>query len=200
MDIWNADKLALFIVFFVPGFISMKVYDLLVPGETRDASKSLLDAISYSTLNFAALFWLIAILQTGDFYHRHFILYSLSVVAIMVVVPACWPFAFLGLSSWRPVGKHLVHPIQKPWDYVFGKRIPFWIIVHLKNGQKIGGFFGPESFASSNPADEQIYLEEVWLLDDAGIFLNVGKNSRVIIIMDDGIRAVEFSSRIGAGD
>ena len=69
MDIWNADKLALFIVFFVPGFISMKVYDLLVPGETRDASKSLLDAISYSTLNFAALFWLIAILQTGDFYH-----------------------------------------------------------------------------------------------------------------------------------
>jgi len=49
MDIWNADKLALFIVFFVPGFISMKVYDLLVPGETRDASKSLLDAISYST-------------------------------------------------------------------------------------------------------------------------------------------------------
>jgi len=36
MDIWNADKLALFPIFFLPGFISIKIYDLLVPGEPRD--------------------------------------------------------------------------------------------------------------------------------------------------------------------
>lgn len=192
MDIWNADKLALFLVFFLPGFISMKVYDLLVPGEKRDASKSLLEAVSYSTLNFAALFWLIAILQTGDFYHRHFVLYSLSVVAIMVVVPACWPFAFLALSAWRPVGKHFVHPIQKPWDFVFGKHEPFWIIVHLRNGQKVGGYFGDKSFASSNPANEQIYMEEVWLLNENGQFLRLVENSRGILIMNEDIRAVEF--------
>jgi hypothetical protein len=192
MDIWNAGKLALFLIFFLPGFISMKVYDLMVPVEPRNASKSLLEAISYSTLNFAALFWLIAIIQTGDFYHQHFIRYSLSVVAIMVVVPACWPFVFLKLSSWRPVTRHFVNPIKKPWDYVFGKRTPFWIIVHLKNGQKVGGRFGLESFASSNPADEQIYLEEVWLLDEADSFLNPVENSRGIIIMNNEIRAVEF--------
>ena len=59
MDIWSAGKLALFLIFFLPGFISMKIYDLLVPGEPRDFTKSLLEAISYSTLNFAALFWLL---------------------------------------------------------------------------------------------------------------------------------------------
>jgi hypothetical protein len=192
MDIWNVDKLALFLIFFLPGFISMKVYDLMVPAEPRDFTKSLFEAISYSTLNFAALFWLIAAIQRNDFYHQHFVLYWLSFVAIMVVVPVCWPFAFLRLSSWRPVGKHFVHPIQKPWDYVFGKRVPFWIIIHLKNGEKIGGFFGPESFASSNPADEQIYLEEVWVLDETNSFLSPVENSRGIIIMNDEIRAVEF--------
>jgi hypothetical protein len=192
MDVWNVDKLALFIVFFLPGFISIKVYDLLVPGETRDFSKSLFEAIGYSTLNFAALFWLIAIILTGNFYHEHFNLFSLSVVVIMVAVPACWPFVFLRLSTWRPIGKHFVHPIQKPWDYVFGKHDPFWIIVHLKNGEKIGGRFGLKSFASSNPADEQIYLEEVWLLDKADRFLNPVENSRGIIIMNDEIRAVEL--------
>ncbi len=192
MDIWNVDKLALFLIFFLPGFISMKVYDLMVPGEPRDFTKSLLEATSYSILNFAAMFWLIAMIQTGDFYHQHFILYWLSFVVIMVVVPACWPFAFLRLSSWRPVGKHFVHPIQKPWDYVFGKRAPFWIIVHLKDGQKIGGLFGLESFASSNPADEQIYLEEVWVLGEDDSFLVPVENSRGIIIMNDEIRAVEF--------
>lgn len=87
MDIWNADKLALFLVFFLPGFISIKVYDLVVPGERRDFSKSLLETISYSTLNFAALFWLIALIQRPGFYRSHLILYSLSVAVIMVGVP-----------------------------------------------------------------------------------------------------------------
>ena len=198
MDIWNADKLALFLIFFVLGFISIKVYDLLVPGETRDFTKSLLEAVSYSTLNFAALFWLIATIQTGDFYQRHFILYSLSVAAIMVVVPACWPLVFLGVSAWRPIGKHIVHPIQKPWDYVFGKHEPFWILVHLKNGEKIGGRFGLGSFASSNPADEQIYLEEIWVLDDDDRFVVPVEDSRGIIIMNNEIRAVEFFDENGA--
>ena len=172
MDIRNVDKLTLFLVFFVPGFISIKVYDLMVPGERRDFSKSLLEAISYSTLNFAALFWLIALIQTGGFYRSHFILYSLSVAMIMAGVSACWPFLFLRLSTWRPIAKHLLHPIRKPWDYVFGKREPFWIIVHLQNGQKIGGRFGIGSFASSDPAHEQIYLEEVWVLDERGRFVS----------------------------
>ena len=73
MDIWNVDKLTLFLIFFLPGFISMKVYGLMVPGEPRDFSKSVLEAISYSTLNFAVLFWLIIFIHTGDFYHRHLI-------------------------------------------------------------------------------------------------------------------------------
>jgi hypothetical protein len=192
MDIWNVDKLTLLIVFFLPGFISMKVYDLMVPGEPRDVSKSLFEAISYSTLNFAVLFWLIALVQTSDFYHRHFIGYWMSFALIMVVAPACWPFVFLKLSTWRPIAKHFVHPIRKPWDYVFGKRDPFWIIVHLQNGQKIGGRFDTESFASSDPAGEQIYLEEVWVLDDGGRFLRRVERSRGIIIMKEEIRAVEF--------
>jgi len=192
MDIWNTDKLTLFLIFFLPGFISMKVYDLMVAGEPRDISKSVFEAIAYSTLNFAVLFWLIAIIQTGNFYHTHLILYSLSVVVIMVVVPACWPVAFLKLSTWGPISRHFVHPIRTPWDYVFGKRDPFWIIVHLQNGLKIGGRFDLKSFASSEPADEQIYLEEVWSLDQDGRFLEPVDRSRGIIIMKGEIRAVEF--------
>jgi len=43
MDIWQIDKLVLFLVFFIPGFISIRVYDSLVPSERRDLSKSLFD-------------------------------------------------------------------------------------------------------------------------------------------------------------
>jgi hypothetical protein len=192
MDIWNADKLTLFLIFFLPGFVSMKMYDLMVPGVPREASKSLLEAVSYSTLNFGALFWLIAYIRTNGFYQNHFILFSLAVTAIMVVVPACWPFAYLKLASFQPIAKHFANPIQKPWDYVFGKRTPYWIIVHLRSGLRIGGRFDTKSFASSNPADEQIYLEEVWSLDENGRFLKKVERSRGIIVMQDEIRAVEF--------
>ena len=48
----NQGTLGLFLIFFIPGFITLKVYDLLIPGEPRDFSKSLFDAIAYSSLNF----------------------------------------------------------------------------------------------------------------------------------------------------
>src|SRR5437879_282533 len=158
MDIWNVDKLTLFLIFFLPGFISMKVYDLLVPGEARDFSKSLFEAVAYSTLNFAVLFWLIALIHTGNFYRQHPVSYFLAVMLIMIAVPAFWPFAFLKLSSWQPLARRFIHPIRKPWDYVFGKRDPYWVIVHLRDGRRIGGRYDTESFASSSPAEEQLYL------------------------------------------
>lgn len=82
--------------------------------------------------------------------------------------------------------------MPKAWDYVFGKHDPFWIIVHLKNDHKIGGRFDLKSFASSHPAEEQIYLEEVWYLGDDDQFLCPVEHSRGIIIMNNEIRAVEL--------
>jgi len=72
MDIWSTDKLTLFLIFFLPGFISMKVYDLMVPSAPREAAKSLHEAISYSALNFGFWSWLIALLFAGDYYQPAF--------------------------------------------------------------------------------------------------------------------------------
>ena len=192
MDIWSSEKLALFLIFFLPGFISMKVYDLLVPGEPRDFSKSFLEAISFSTLNFAALFPLIVWMQTSNLYKDHLYGFWLCVVAIMVLVPSIWPFAFLGLVKLPFVADIIVNPIQKPWDYIFSKRKSYWVVVHLKDGRKIGGKFGAKSYASSNPAEEQSYLQEVWRLDEAGSFIEAVKESGGILIMSGEISAVEF--------
>jgi len=49
----TAEQLALTLVFVVPGFVALRVYDLFVPGQFRDSGKSLLDAVSYSMLNLA---------------------------------------------------------------------------------------------------------------------------------------------------
>lgn len=192
MDIWQADKMVLFLVLFIPGFISIKVYDLLIPSARRDFSKSLIEVIGYSSLNFAALSWLIILIHSGDFYAHHKACYFTLLFFVMFIAPALWPVLFLKLSSWRPIAKHVIHPIDKPWDYVFAKKEVFWVIVHLKDGRRIGGRFDTDSFASSYPAEEQIYLEEVWKLDEGGRFVEPIERSRGILILGKEILSVEF--------
>ncbi len=201
MDIWNADKLTLFLVFFLPGFISIKVYDLMVPGERRDFSKSLFELISYSTLNFGALFWLIVPIQRGDFSRSHFVLFSLAVILIMVIFPVRVGQWFFWRFQRGDVSRStFVHPIRKPWDYVFPGTMCLGNVVRsgyrciFQSGQKIlwRTLLNTRNASPSDPAEEQIYLQEVWILDEAGRFIGQVERSRGIIIMKSEIRAVEF--------
>jgi hypothetical protein len=68
------------------------------------------------------------------------------------------------------------------WDFLFSQRSAFWVLFHLRNGQRIGGFFGRESYASSYPIDAEIYVENVWRVDENGRFAeNVEGNAGMII-------------------
>ncbi|MGZ4864979.1 MAG: DUF6338 family protein [Halobacteriota archaeon] len=53
--IFNPENLALFLVFFIPGFISVAVYSGIVPNPQRDISKDIYKLVTYSTLNFIAV-------------------------------------------------------------------------------------------------------------------------------------------------
>jgi hypothetical protein len=45
MDIWQTDKLVLFIAFVVPGFVALKTYELLIPRAPRESAQQLIDAV-----------------------------------------------------------------------------------------------------------------------------------------------------------
>ena len=98
MEIFDIDKLRLFFVFFVPGFISMKIYGLMVAGDRRDFSKDLLEAVAYGAINFAAFSWLIFLINSEAFYVNHKFWYYALTFVVMFIVPIAWPFAFLKLS------------------------------------------------------------------------------------------------------
>ena len=59
MNITNISDFLLFLIIFLPGFISLKIYDLLVPSAPRDFSKSFFEVIAYSALNYGFFSWLI---------------------------------------------------------------------------------------------------------------------------------------------
>jgi len=183
--------LALFVIFFIPGFISLKVYDLFIPGEQRDFSKSFFDAVAYSSLNFVPFLWLIAIVRSGSVTPSR--LY-VAMILVLVLMPVGWAILLLQIRRLPAAVKHFGSP-KRVWDDVFAKRPEpeFWVIVHLKDGTRIGGLYGRKSLASRSPAAPDIYIEELWDVDASGGFTGkrVQSTSGILIIGTE-ILAVEF--------
>ena len=183
----NQETLALFLIFFIPGFISLKVYDLLIPGERRDFSKSLFDAVAYSSLNFAALWWLIALVRNTPGWQ----LYA-GMFVLLIAAPALWPVVLVQIRKWPLVAQRVASPNSRVWDDIFSEQKPYWVIVHLKDSRRIGGLYAGNSLASHSPAPPEIYLEQVWHLNDDGTFGSVVESTAGVLIAGTEILALEF--------
>src|SRR5579872_1671094 len=86
MDIFAANNVLFFIIFFVPGFISIKIYDLFVPNERRDFSKSLFDVVVYSVIILGLwLFPLKWALNTGFFWWIFYLLVIPSSIVLPII-------------------------------------------------------------------------------------------------------------------
>ncbi|HHF8545491.1 TPA: hypothetical protein ACPTZT_004683, partial [Escherichia coli] len=68
MDILEKGKLFLFVLFIMPGFISMRVYRLFHPSADSDTSKVLIDVVSYSCINFSLLLIPIYLIEINNIF------------------------------------------------------------------------------------------------------------------------------------
>ena len=192
MDIWEPEKIILFLAFFMPGFISIKVYELIVATKHRDFSNSVLEAIGYSVLNFAVLSWLIFLISSADFNKNKPVLYFICIILIFFIFPTIWPLLFVLASKLKIFKKYILSPINMPWDDVFSKRETYWVIVHMKDGRKIGGKYGTLSRASAFPNQRQLYLETLWELDNNNKFIKKIERSKGAIFFEDEVSIIEF--------
>lgn len=197
MDIWESDKLVLFIAFVIPGFLSIKFYQLIFPGTLRNASDQLVDAVAYSCINYALLFWAVVYVEEHKLRDVHPTLYYLFYVFVLFISPFFLVLAWKWLRTRKVFKGAAPHPTGKPWDYVFGQEKPYWVVIHLKDGQKIGGRYANKSFAASAPADEQIYLEEAWVVSDIGVLERPMKQSAGVIVMASEISYVRLLHYFG---
>lgn len=194
MDIWEINKLALFIAFVIPGFISIKAYQLAFPGTERATSDQLIDAIAYSSINYALLIYPIIAIESSSFKETYKSLYYLFYVFVLFIAPIIWVLIWKHLRTRDFFQRNAPHPTAKPWDYVFAQRKPYWVKVTLKDGTIIGGRYADKSFASSAPAPEQIYLEETWVINDKGGFVRAKNNTAGVIILSSDISHIELRS------
>jgi len=192
LAIWEVDKFLLFFAFVIPGFISIKSYELLFPGASRSSSEQLIDAIAYSSINYALLALPIFAIENSSLKEECSWLYFGFYAFVLFVAPIVWVVIWKHLRTREIFQKNAPHPTGKPWDFVFAQRKPYWVKVTFKNGSIIGGRYAENSFASSAPAEEQIYLEETWILNDKGGFERKKNDTAGVIILSSEISHIEL--------
>lgn len=192
MDILEKGKIFLFVLFIMPGFISMRVYRLFHPSADSDTSKVLIDVVSYSCINYSFLLIPIYLIEKNNIFTTYPVLYYFFYFSVLIIIPVLLPIILLKIRNCNKVKQFLPHPMGRAWDYFFSTRQCCWVLVTLKNGKKYGGYYGSNSFSSSSPEPAQIYLEKHWALDNDGDLDHELKDTLGIIILTNDIESVDL--------
>ncbi|WP_316812248.1 DUF6338 family protein [Pedobacter heparinus] len=195
MEFLKAENLFLFITLFLPGFISVKVYHSMVANDNYDFSKNLLEIVGYSIINFLLNSWLILVGLSNDWvFTQSFWIYP-SILWIFFISPVLWPILLNKLLRWKFLRRYVLSNQKSAWDYYFNLRQSAYVIVHLKDGNRVGGYYGTLSYASRYPCKEALYLETAWELRDISDdrkFKRVVEQSAGLLILNENIEYIEF--------
>lgn len=184
------------VAFLMPGFIANRFLASAYPSAEPSETRAILTAITFSCLNYAVLSWLLILFWTKAWYENLGFLAGFTFfILFLAPVFIAWLFIKFVQSDWGRkwrLSLGLMHPMPKAWDYFFHLRKPCWVVATLKNGRIFAGYYGGNSFASSFPAEEDLYLEKLCNLTPEGRILDLHPESAGGIIRMDAIDALEF--------
>lgn len=193
-----ASQIAAAVLFLVPGLNTTWVIDRLAGQSTQPGTERLLKALSWSVVVYlGASPWLFS--QREQLFHSgptlsEFLLGGailfLAAPAILGALVAAFR-RFEGLQKWfrKATG---IHPAPTAWDFAFTTFKTGFVRVRLLDGRLLGGFYGGDSFASSFPEPQDVFVEQAWSLDEKGSFLHPVGDGRGLLIRRDVIQSVQL--------
>jgi hypothetical protein len=111
---------------------------------------------------------------------------------LLVVGPVSWPLLFIKLFDWKWLTGRLQLPYPTAWDYFFKRRQECFVLVRLKSGKVLGGYWGATSYATSFPNDGEIYLQAVYQLAPDGRITKPIPGTMGALIRKDQYELMEF--------
>jgi Family of unknown function (DUF6338) len=98
---------------------------------------------------------------------------AISPICHYAVVPLLigWLIAFMlqkGLDYRiaKSLKLEFFHHIPAAWDYTFSQMQPnTYVLATLKDGSRVGGIMGSDSFASSSKDERDLLIEDIWTID-----------------------------------
>jgi hypothetical protein len=115
------------------------------------------------------------------------LLFSLAIFPAILGLVTYWMRSSALLTRWG-----LVTPHPTSWDNFFARRTTCWMILRLKSGAMIAGHYGIGSHASSFPNEADVYVSEVWRLDEHGHFKEQVEGTMGMLIRREDCELIEF--------
>ena len=166
----------LLIIFLVPGFVWRTVEGQLVYLDKRlEWEKFALGLLSRSAFVYLPFAPLIYRGYRANWIERYPLYTSAAAVGFLILLPTVWG-SFAGTARQKGIGVAIKlslktfeqHHIPTAWDFLFSKIKPAWVVVTLKNGNKIYGYLSQASYISSDAAERDIYISHTLRVLDIG--------------------------------
>lgn len=198
MTFTSFDAVFFTLAFLVPGFVWESVLHMFLRRREDRTERTWVRFLTLSALNYGLWSWLVYLLLVRDAALGRPWVAALAWFFILFVSPVALGAA-TGLLSQRATvrrllaryGIYTVHPVPTAWDYVFSESTGSWALATLVDGSTVAGVFSARSFASSDPSERDLFLEQVYRVDDDGLWQPVPMN-RGVWIRGEAIRAIEF--------
>jgi hypothetical protein len=141
----NATSIGLFMLAVFPGLVSTAVYRLIMPARAAEWGNAVLQGLFYSTVNFVLGLPVLFLLVFGHDPLQTPVRTVLAAVLVFLVGPVVWPIILVAIFKSEKVAHKIQIPYPTAWDYLFDRREPAFVLVHLNNGELLGGYWGTES-------------------------------------------------------
>jgi hypothetical protein len=187
-------------IFLVPGFLMKGIIDNVVPAKKVSDGIHFLHCLTYSVINCAIWAWLY-VLISPFLHHLHdenATLYWIMLLLI-VIIGGCIVAILIAVMKKRGLLQKLlqritgnsIHSVPTAWDYKFSKQEIAWVIVRLKSGSVVYGYYGEKSLTSSDSDLHDISIEKIYKIDADGIWHENNK-SKGALISAEAIESIEF--------
>lgn len=198
MPIDSIESVYYVLAFLVPGFIADGVLSSFQTRKSERPEAVILRLFTLSVFNYALWSWLVYFLILGTWFKEHEIWAAVAWSWIILGGPVAIAVGLGFISQkglarrvFQSLGLRTKHITPTAWDWKFEQQEPAWVYVTLKDGSAIMGLFGYNSFASSNPGERDLYIEQIYLIGDDGTWRE-GAEGKGILITGGEIKTIEF--------
>jgi hypothetical protein len=181
----TAIALASVLGFVLPGFLVAQLAGSLRASSGIESDWTLvLRALSYSlAIHLVALYWTIwlydQIKDDREQWREHVIALGLYGGTVLLATPVVlgWLLGrYLAAAESRGALRRWHYALgardaRDAWDYVFQRTSRASFVIVRTDKELVAGRYTTDSWAGKTPAPHDLYLEEVWLLDENQVFV-----------------------------
>jgi len=197
LDFLTSDNIYVGLLLIIPGLIIVYIRSRFLTGKRPSHTDNILSYVVVSIIYYVVTSPLIEPLlnERGPLPIRTLIWGLILIVgpALLGLFLAAWVQKEWGGKSARLIGLSPVHVIPAAWDWRFSK-LPaggLFVLVTLTEGSRVAGFFGSNSFASSDTSERDIYVEEEYDIDEDDVWMPRPSKAGILISAKE-IRHIEF--------